>query len=105
MLLTGFTGFLGAHILDSFLKKENGNIYCLIRDKENVPALQRLKEYFEFLFFEDRYDKFIGNRIQLINGDITLENLGLSLKDYEKLGKNIQTVIHSAALVKHYGYI
>ena len=41
----------------------------------------------------------------MINGDITLENLGLSLKDYEKLGKNIQTVIHSAALVKHYGYI
>lgn len=102
VLLTGFTGFLGAHILDSFLKKENGNIYCLIRDKENVPALQRLKNTLNF-YFEDRYDKFIGNRIQLINGDITLENLGLSLKDYEKLGKNIQTVIHSAALVKHYG--
>lgn len=102
VLLTGFTGFLGAHILDSFLKKENGNIYCLIRDKENVPALQRLKNTLNF-YFEDRYDKYIGNRIQLINGDITIDKLGLSDKDYEKLGKNVNTVIHSAALVKHYG--
>ena len=102
VLLTGFTGFLGAHILDSFLKKEKGTIYCLIREKENVPALQRLKNTLNF-YFEDKYDKYIGNRIKLVNGDISYENLGLSLDEYTKLGKNISTVIHSAALVKHYG--
>ena len=101
-MLTGFTGFLGAHILDSFLKKEKGIIYCLIRDKENVPAMQRLKNTLHF-YFEDRYDKYIGNRIKLINGDIVYENLGLTEKEYKNLGKNINTVIHSAALVKHYG--
>lgn len=103
ILLTGFTGFLGAHILDSFIKKETGIIYCLIRDKDKIPALQRLKNTLNF-YFEDRYDKYIGNRIQLINGDIASNNyLGLSKEEYHSLGKNIKTVIHSAALVKHYG--
>lgn len=102
ILLTGFTGFLGAHILDSFIKKEKGIIYCLIRDKDNIPALQRLKNTLNF-YFDDKYDKYIGNRIQLINGDIANEDLGLNPKDYITLGNNITTVIHSAALVKHYG--
>lgn len=102
ILLTGFTGFLGAHILDSFLKKENGNIYCLIRDKDNLPAIERLKNTLNF-YFENKYDHYIGNRIQVVNGDISEDNLGLSIEDYTTLGKNITTVIHSAALVKHYG--
>jgi len=93
---------LGAHILDSFLKKETGTIYCLIREKENVPAMQRLKNTLNF-YFEDKYDKYIGNRIKLVNGDISFENLGLSINEYTSLGKKINTVIHSAALVKHYG--
>ena len=102
VLLTGFTGFLGAHILDSFLKKEKGRIYCLIRDKNDMPAEQRLKNVLNF-YFENKYDKYIGNRIILIKGDITLDNLGLDNIQYNDLGNNIDTVIHSAALVKHFG--
>ena len=102
ILLTGFTGFLGAHILDSFLKKETGIIYCLIRDKDNLPAIERLKNTLNF-YFENRYDHYIGNRIQVVNGDISDDNLGLSIEEYTSLSKNINAVIHSAALVKHYG--
>ena len=102
ILLTGFTGFLGAHILDSFIKKETGIVYCLIRDKDNLPAIERLKNTLHF-YFEDKYDKYIGNRIQIVNGDISSENLGLTESKYKKLGNSIQAVIHSAALVKHYG--
>ena len=102
MLLTGFTGFLGAHILDSFIKKETGTVYCLIRSKNNMSAEERLLSVLHF-YFEDKYDKFVGNRIQVVEGDISFDNFGLSNKDYELLGKNVSTVIHSAALVKHYG--
>ena len=102
VLLTGFTGFLGAHVLDSFLKKEKGRIYCLIRDKNEMSAEQRLKNVLNF-YFENKYDKYIGNRIILVKGDITLPNLGLENTQYQDLAKNIDTVIHSAALVKHFG--
>lgn len=102
ILLTGFTGFLGAHILDSFIKKETGTIYCLIRGKNNMTANERLLNTLHF-YFDDKYDKFIGNRIKVVEGDITIDKLGLSDENYIKLGRSISTVIHSAALVKHYG--
>ena len=102
VLLTGFTGFLGAHVLDSFIKHENGNVYCLIRGKNNMTAEERLKNVLHF-YFNEKYDKYIGNRIRLVEGDITLDNLGLSEQEYEILGNNIQSVIHCAALVKHFG--
>ena len=102
VLLTGFTGFLGAHILDSFIKKEKGNIYCLIRSKNNMSAKQRLFNVLHF-YFEDKYDMLVDNRIFLVEGDITFNKFGLSNNEYIKLGNSINTVIHSAALVKHYG--
>ncbi len=102
ILLTGFTGFLGAHILDSFIKKEAGIIYCLIREKNGMSAEERLKSVLHF-YFNNKYDIYIGNRIKLVEGDITQENMGLSNEDYYDLGTNITSVIHSAALVKHYG--
>ena len=101
-MLTGFTGFLGAHVLDSFIKQETGTIYCLIRSKNNMTAEERLKNVLHF-YFNEKYDKYIGNRIKLVEGDITLNNLGLSDQEYTCLGKNIQSVIHCAELVKHFG--
>ena len=102
VLLTGFTGFLGAHVLDSFIKNETGNIYCLIRKKDNLSPEQRLENVLHF-YFGNSYDSLIGKRIHLVEGDITLEHLGLSKEEYQKLGSKLTTVIHCAALVKHYG--
>ena len=102
VLLTGFTGFLGAHVLDSFIKHETGNIYCLIRRKDNLSPEQRLKNVLHF-YFGDSYDSLIGKRIHLVEGDITLHHLGLSEEEYKSLGNTLTTVIHCAALVKHYG--
>ena len=102
VLLTGFTGFLGAHVLDSYIKHETGNIYCLIRKKDDVSAEQRLLNTLHF-YFGNSYDNLIGKRIYLVEGDITLNNLGLSQEEYTDLGNKLSTVIHCAALVKHYG--
>ena len=35
VLLTGATGFLGAHVLNELMQKENGKIYCLIRRRKS----------------------------------------------------------------------
>jgi len=102
VLLTGVTGFLGAHVLDSFIKKETGIIYCLIRRKNNMSAEERLENTLHF-YFNDKYDMYLGNRIRFVEGDITLNNFGLTPKQYKELGEDLNTVIHSAALVKHFG--
>lgn len=102
ILLLGATGFLGAHILDSFLSSSTGIIYCLVRNKDSIDEEERLRKILNF-YFNEKYNSYLGNRIKIVHGDITLDNFGLSNEDYNHLGNSIEMVINSAALVKHYG--
>jgi amino acid adenylation domain-containing protein/thioester reductase-like protein len=102
LLLFGATGFLGTHILDKYLSSTDGKIYCLVRRKNNEDSEQRLKSILNF-YFENKYDEEFGKRIFVVYGDITKENFGLEPKEYELLGKKIDVVVNSAALVKHFG--
>ena len=103
VLLIGATGYLGAHIIDEFMKsKPDGIIYCLIRPKNDKLPLDRLKEVLNF-YFKDTYDNEINNRIKVICGDITNSNLGLSISDISMLQDNVDIIINSGAIVKHFG--
>ncbi len=102
VLLTGCTGYLGIHILADILKNTNMNVYCLIRFKNKQSAKSRLIEKLKY-YFGDSLLSCIDNRIKVITSDITTPNLGLSDSKYNSLGKKIDVVIHSAALVNHYG--
>ena len=102
ILLIGSTGFLGIHILDAFLRQETGTIYCLIRTKNNIKPLERLKNKFNFYFDENYFDRYI-NRIKIIEGDITKQNLGITDDDISELKNNVNVVINSGAIVKHFG--
>ncbi len=44
-----------------------------------------------------------SHRINLITGNIVKDNFNLPDEQYDFLGNNINCVISSAALVKHYG--
>ncbi len=96
ILVTGATGFLGAHILDNLLQSEKGKIYCLVRSNSPNDRRGRWPQLLKY-YFGDKYDSEIGRRIIPIVGDIVKENLSNSIPD------DVQTVIHTAATVKHYG--
>ena len=102
VFLLGATGFLGSHILDNLLTTTKATVYCLVRSKPSVSNMDRLQKTLNY-YFGNKYDKFFGKRIIVINGDITLKNLGLENKHISNLESNINCVINSAALVKHYG--
>ena len=99
ILLTGVTGFLGAHILDEFMKVEKGKAYCIIRDKGEKDASVRLKEILNF-FFGNKYDDEIGKRICIIEEDIAEVN---KFTIDKTVIDNVDCVINSAACVKHFG--
>lgn len=48
-------------------------------------------------------DKYLGNRIIALKGNIFKENFDLSNKNYKNLIDEVNIVINSAAIVKHYG--
>ncbi len=102
ILLIGGTGYLGSHIIDSFMKNETGIIYCLIREKNNQKPVDRLRSILHF-YFGDKYKDDINVRIKILNGDITKPNLGLSVEDYNIIKNNVDAIINSGAIVKHYG--
>lgn len=102
ILLTGATGYLGAHILYELITNSKSNIYCIIRNKNTKSPEERLKEKLSF-YFGDKLLKYIGKRIHVLVADISVKNFGLSEDEYSNLGKKINLVIHSAAIVDHYG--
>lgn len=96
LLLTGATGFLGIHILKSFLEKESGVVYCLMRKGRQESLEKRLKGLLVY-YFDNSFDELFNTRIFTVEGDIT------NIEDFNKLHSYpIDTVINCAANVKHY---
>lgn len=91
VLLTGGTGFLGAHILDALMKHGVQKIYCLVRGNGQRLA-QRLQYY-----FGEQYTNDIGKIIVPVVGDLENETVGNDLPE------QVDYIIHAAASVKHYG--
>lgn len=103
ILLTGTTGFLGSHLLKEFVDNENTEkIYCLVRQKLNLSSQERfhnrMKEY-----FDEETIKKIKKKTIILNGDLRKENFGLETNLYNRIFKDIDTFINTAANVKHIG--
>lgn len=91
VLLTGGTGFLGAHILNALMKHGVQKIYCLVRGNG-----QRLAQSLQY-YFGEQYTNDIGEIIVPVVGDLESETVGNDLPE------RVDYVIHAAASVKHYG--
>lgn len=102
VLLTGATGFLGIHILSELIETTESCIYCLVRGENEILAEDKLKQILSF-YYGDRYHKLIDKRIFVIKGDVSVTDLGLTQAKYQNLGHKIDTIVHSAAMVKYYG--
>ena len=102
VLLTGATGFFGAHALYQLLIHTKCNIYCLIREKQNKPSISRLESILEFYFGNQFYNTY-KDRIIVISGELSYDNFGLSDEEYNDLQRKIDCIINAAAITKHYG--
>ncbi len=95
VLLTGATGFLGAHLLAQLLDQTEAEVICLVRCKK------RLLESLEY-YFGDQYTRYM-NRVICLEGDIEISHFGLSQDLYDQLIDTVAAVFHTAANVRHFG--
>ena len=102
ILLTGATGFLGAHLLYEFINTQSGNVYCLLRPEKGLTLENKLLNKLHF-YFKNELDNLLNKRIFILNGDITEENLGLSQKDTNTVIEQVSTIVNCAAKVSHFG--
>lgn len=96
VLITGATGYMGAHLLAQYLDEEKGRAYCLIRKGEFKSAKSRLQSMM-FYYFDDKYVEDIENRVDVLDGDVTNYSC---FEPFEKL--EINTIFNCAANVKHF---
>ncbi|MFI3175656.1 MAG: amino acid adenylation domain-containing protein [Bacillota bacterium] len=99
-MFTGVTGFLGVHLLAEFLDNHEGKAFCLVRGATEEICANRLRECLQF-YFDNRYDGQFGKRIFVVKSDLLEEKLGIA--DEVSLSREVDTIFHSAATVKHYG--
>ncbi|MBQ9679343.1 MAG: amino acid adenylation domain-containing protein [Ruminococcus sp.] len=95
ILLTGATGFLGAHVLRHLIGHTDKKIYCLLRGGSDTPD-NKLKNILMY-YFETPYEEFFGDRIITVSGDITDRDGVMKLADI-----GFGCVINCAACVKHF---
>lgn len=96
VLLTGATGFLGVFILRDLLLHTDSKVICLVRGKNKSSAKQRIKD--KLSQYKLWQDAFI-DRIEIVNGDLSHDQLGLSEKEWNYLAKNVDAIYHNGALV------
>lgn len=105
VFVTGASGFLGKALLEKLLRTCNGinTIHILLRSKRGLASEQRLKEMLQNPVFDrirekdpSRFDK-----IKIVEGDVTLPQLGLKETDRTLLAENVDIVFHSAATIRY----
>ncbi len=96
-LLTGATGFLGAHLVRALIEAGETRIFCLLRDGSRNRLLQILSGY-----FGEDWVRQNQNYLEVVAGNIVEDRLGLSSEKEFWLAHQVGQVIHAAADVRHY---
>ena len=94
VLLTGATGFLGAQVARRLLACTDYTVYALIRAEDAASASHRLsRAWWDW----PELAGAIGNRVQVLAGDVTQPRLGLSEDGYAGLVAGLTHIVHTAA--------
>lgn len=106
VLLTGATGFLGAHLLHALLRDTETTVYCLVRAGDDDRAFARIQSTLASFGLLDELEPFhIDERVVAIPGDLAKPLLGLDEATFKMLATEVDAIVHNGAevnLVKPY---
>ncbi len=97
VFLTGATGVVGSGLLHSLLDRPSTEVTLLVRADSSEHAVERTAALLESI---GRSPREIGDRVQVVRGDITQANLGMNEKASEKVRSKCTHMVHSAGKVK-----
>lgn len=113
LLLTGATGLLGKGLLETLLRRLDGveRVHLLIRPgtgedgRPRTPERRFREEILASSAFRElrrlhgpRFDAFVEERVEVVEGDLAEDRLGLDEETWERLRRDVDVVIHCGAL-------
>jgi thioester reductase-like protein len=93
ILLTGI-GTLGREVVLALMRHSDARLIVLVRDRGRRTATDRATAMFGQLgLTEDE-----RARVEVLRGDVTLPRLGLSETDHARLARDLNVIVHTAAV-------
>jgi thioester reductase-like protein len=97
ILLTGCTGYIGAHVASNLLADHSEPLNVLVRARDLEEARGRLWRSLQLHMDFREFEAFLNERIRIFLGDLTDTRFGLSDDEYSELVRSTDSVIHCAA--------
>ena len=97
ILLTGSTGYIGAHIATNLLAGYSDPLNLLVRARDEQEARERLWRSLQLHLDFPQFREYLDSRIRIFRGDLTDAKFGLADDDYTHLVQSTDSVIHCAA--------
>lgn len=100
IFLTGGAGFVGGFILRECLLRTKANIFCLVRARNKEHGIERIVS--NLANYNIRLNKSEIDRIKIVIGDISKDELGIDTIHYNEIAEKSDLVIHCAAIDNFY---
>ncbi|MBC7690572.1 MAG: thioester reductase domain-containing protein [Methylotenera sp.] len=97
VFLTGATGVLGGRILKDLLQSTSSRVYCLARGDDSLHCQERVRSFLRVYDADDSLQAEFTSRVNVLQGDVSQERLGLSEKAFTELQGATDITIHAAA--------
>lgn len=95
LLITGVTGFAGAHLLQELMAHTEAHVYALVRGDKVATARQRLLENLSHRSVSLSQES--QSRLTVLAGDLSADRLGLEEAQYRDLARTCDVIYHCAA--------
>ncbi|GAA2827979.1 hypothetical protein GCM10010441_60490 [Kitasatospora paracochleata] len=90
ILLTGATGFCGAHLLHTLLTTTDAIVHCLVRAPDPEHGLERIRGAHQHYLRRDLHSE----RVVPLLGDLSEPLLGLARPRFEELADRVDAIHH-----------
>jgi len=97
ILLTGSTGYIGAHVAANLLRDHGAALNVLVRARDVSEAEGRLWQALQLHLDFPEFHEYLQTRIRVFRGDLTDPGFGLNRDEYDRLVHTTDSVIHCAA--------
>ncbi|MEV4104690.1 amino acid adenylation domain-containing protein [Nonomuraea sp. NPDC049649] len=94
ILLTGATGFLGAHLIEQLLARTDAEIICLVRASGEQQARERVLDNLRAYGLDAPPDRIRG-----LPGDLGAARFGLERESFAELAATVEVICHNGGQV------